>query len=139
MSLSLSPFKLNVYDLRISAGELGVHATTLSRLRKSRYVSVIDAEKNERTYPVRNLMPNKNDYLEIAIASRLNDTLAEEAEEARAFSDDEIAVRTGYARRTMTKYRIRAGIPNSRERQKAYKSDATLKYQIPINFEVVRN
>lgn len=127
---SLNPVQLQVYQLRDSAKELGVHHATVSRLRKGRYVSITSQSGDKQICSVCSLMPNVDNYKKILFANRLNEILQNEAENKRAKSDDYLAVHSGIARRTVTKYRAEAGIPNLRGREIAYRTDPKRIYQI---------
>ena len=133
---SLDPVSLHIYQLKDAAKELGFHLTTVSRLRKGRYISVIDSKQRNHMYPACVLMPNTDEYARIALTHQLNYALQKEAEEQTGRSDDWLSVHSGLARRTVTKYRTEAGIPKSRERETSYKDNPQIRYTISLDLEV---
>lgn len=128
--------KLNIYGIKECSKELAVHTSTVSRLRRGRYISIIDSQEKQRIYPVAALMPNKVEYEKIHFASQLNYLLEEEAKEQKGQSDDWLAVHSGLARRTVTKYRTDANIPNSKGRSQVYRDNPVMRYGIKFDLEV---
>ena len=104
----------------------------MSRLRKGRYIAVkSETNKQEGVYSVSDLMPNNNDYFRILIIDRINKIFDEEGTTLLGFTDEEIASKMSASRRTVTKYRTEAQIPNSIARTQAYMSNPLSKYHIP--------
>jgi len=62
----------------------------------------------------------------------LNELLAEEAKEGRAYSDYELSEKLSSSRRTITKYRAKYGIPSKSERNRAYLEDVSRRFQIQV-------
>jgi DNA-directed RNA polymerase specialized sigma54-like protein len=122
------PVNLNKFELADLAEKMDLHVSTVGRLRNGRYI-VIENDKSV-VLPVHFLMPNDDSFRKYNEIEKINLLLAEES--PQAYSDAKLSANLNIARRTVTKYRKEYGIPESRERAKAYQKDSEKRYQIEI-------
>lgn len=123
---------VHVFDITQASRKMNLSPSTMSRLRKGRYVAVkSETHEQERIYSVSDLMPNDNDYFRILTIDRINKIFNEEGNTLSGLTDDEIASKMSASRRTVTKYRTESQIPNSRERTQVYMSNQLSRYYIP--------
>jgi hypothetical protein len=128
---SLSPKDLHQFDLQDLAGLLQLHYTTITRLRIGKYVEVIGKEK-KTVLPANFLLPNQHKFREYNEIEGMNRLLGEEAETGLVYSDEALCENLKSARRTITKYRAKYGIPGKRERNRAYEQDPSKRFQIEL-------
>ena len=117
---SLDTNRINIYSYEQLAEDMNLHASSISRLINPRLVAI---EHDGRAYvlPSRELLVNKDEWRRNIVFPLINSVLADEFRQGKAFSDEEIKVRVNrVARRTIAKYRERAGIPSTYERGVLY-------------------
>ncbi|MEK6945796.1 MAG: hypothetical protein AABW63_03310 [Nanoarchaeota archaeon] len=112
------PTTLNVFCQKDLADKVGVSTSLVSRLMKNKSALVQPASSNSPyVLEISQLMPSKEDLGRFLVVRGINQILSEE-DPSNPFSDMEIKQRLGInsARRTVSKYRSEAGIPEARLR-----------------------
>lgn len=120
----LDPKDLLPFHENLLANETGYHVSTWNRLLRNRSVG-ISSEKEIVILPVRALMPTPDACRFYNVLPYINEALEDEFSQRVVLSDEKISEqirRKGVAisRRAITKHRVNAGIPNSRERKRIY-------------------
>jgi hypothetical protein len=113
-----------VFNQEDLANKLGVSVGTVSRLMSDRWVRAVSIDEKEKTIPSKDLLVTKDALGKYLVLPLIDETLKEEFEAGRAYSDSEIerAIGRVVARRTVAKYRKGLGVPNASERDRAYRS-----------------
>jgi len=115
--------RFRVFNQEDLASELGYTASTVSRIMNNRFVEANSIESNQRVMPTKGLLVTQDHFKRFVFTQRLNDLLQREFESGIVNSDCELsAIIPSIARRTVTKYRTDAGIPDMYERRFAYES-----------------
>ena len=128
---SLSPKDLHQFDLEELARQLELHYSTIARLRNGKYVEVVGKDKKV-VLPSDFLLPNQHEFRQYCEIEEMNKLLLEEAEAGVAYSDEKLSKKLTSARRTVTKYRTKYGIPNKRERNRAYEANPSKRFQAEL-------
>ena len=129
----LDPQQLAVLPRARLPSETGTNysPSIYSRLLQGRSVR-IESPNGTAVLPVAFLLPIQSHIIEYEIIPRMNAVFEKEFKQKRAYSDSQIGEKIGtIARRTVTKYRLSAEIPNKSERQAQYKQG------IPISYKVI--
>lgn len=113
--------KLHIFGAKDLAEKLGFAECTIYRTLSNRWVEARSATGEQRLIHSDNLLVTPNELRRYLAIPRLNELLIEEFKKGKACSDQELAGRiSAVARRTVTKYRQEAKIPNSDGRNDSY-------------------
>lgn len=122
--------------------ELPYTMSTYHRLLRNRAVAVKSPAGNLETLPVKYLIVSPDKRLAYNVIPGINSVLSREGQGGKVFSDQTIVdslKETGFscvARRTVAKYRAHAGIPNTKERAKAFADGRVKPYRIGTSLEI---
>ena len=119
----LDTSRFNLFNQERLANELNLSQSTVSRVLCNRWVEARNVRGEQKFLYAKDLCVTQDDINRYTILPRLNQIFMEEFKRKKAFSDWEISRRVpNIARRTINKYRSRAGIPNTSKRNDLYKS-----------------
>ena len=127
---TLRPTMKNVYSQGHFANDLGLHETTVSRIFNYRFIIVERIDKSQVILPSKDLLCTKDEVHMYSTIEKMNSYFVRESESRECLSDEDIAKQVGCPRRTLTKYRLRAGIPSSYDRGETYKTNNSLRFVI---------
>ncbi|MBI3027405.1 hypothetical protein HYY70_04780 [Candidatus Woesearchaeota archaeon] len=139
--LSLSPERLLPLHHSMLGSELGLPYSnpTLFRLLRRRKVG-IKAPSGSAVLPVRYLTPSKDLAVLYSAVPMLNAILVREFAGKNAITDEAMQREIGFVcERTIINYRKYAGIPNARERQKAYDHGASKPFSFRLSIDAYLN
>jgi len=115
--------RYNICGVNSIADMVNLHETTVYRILANRWVEARNIQGDVKTMRSKDLCTTKNDVLRLASCQRINQILQEEWESGNAYSDQKIANQVpSIVRRTVAKYRNVFGVPNTSERQVAYRT-----------------
>lgn len=119
--------RLHVFKTGDLADKLGFNESTIYRVLSNRWVEARNTEGNQKFLYARDLLITPDELKRYLALPKLNEALTEEFQRGRSYSDREIAekiqsIATSIATRTVAKYRLNAGIPDTTERNRIYKS-----------------
>ena len=120
---ALDRTRFHIFRQEDLATRLDYSASTMSRLISNRYVEARSTGSSVQILPVKDLLVTGDRLKRYVVTPEINNVLTEEFSKGTAYSDNQIAKKVSIAaRRTITKYRIEAGIPSNIERSKVYAS-----------------
>ncbi|MFH1173989.1 MAG: hypothetical protein V1725_02565 [archaeon] len=121
--------RLHQYPFRKLADDLSIHHSTATRLLRGRYVEAENIFGGRQRILSKDLLITPDGQFKMLAIPILNDIFFKEHELQEAYSDQLIAEFAspklgtgGIARRTVQKYRQLDHIPDSKERQQAYRA-----------------
>ncbi|MEK6984348.1 MAG: hypothetical protein AABX33_07275 [Nanoarchaeota archaeon] len=115
--------------------ETNYTSSTYSKLLQGRSVK-IESYNGTAVLPVTFLLPIQYHVMEYNTIPRLNTVFEEELAKKKAYSDSQIKQKVGtIARRTVTKYRLSAEIPDRSERQAQYNEGRLMPYRATLTIE----
>src|SRR3989344_3579356 len=128
--------KCKILNMENLADETDISWGTASRIMSNRYVEVRSVSGDQKYFQSKELLVTKDELKKYIVLPKINELLREEFEKGAAYSDKKIIRRADIelSRRALVKYRKEFGIPNSLERDKAYKNGDMLE---PYKFYVV--
>jgi len=119
-----NPARFNLLGQKELAERVGLSSGTISRILENRWVEARNLDRENKYIKAKDLLVTGDQLKRYITVPRINALLKKEFESGDALSDDDISKQLhNVARRTVTKYRHKAGIPTAKERSRSYRTN----------------